>query len=127
MTKRAMVVDNDIFFVEFLSDLLEKRGYDVIKAYDGKDGVDRLGSGDVDFIFVDIVMPKMGGDEFIHFVREKFPDPPFLIIAVSGTITEEPHRVGKMAADYYIAKGPMEKMEDQINKFMDTLEAQISA
>jgi len=39
MSKRALVVDNDFFFVEFLTELLEKRGYEVIKAYDGKEGV----------------------------------------------------------------------------------------
>jgi CheY-like chemotaxis protein len=36
MQKTALVVDNDFFFVEFLGELLEKKGYKVIKAYDGK-------------------------------------------------------------------------------------------
>lgn len=37
MVKRALVVDNDFFFVEFLSEILEKRQYDVLKAYDCKE------------------------------------------------------------------------------------------
>ena len=40
--KTAMVVDNDFFFVEFLCELLEKRGYRVIKAYNGKEGIAKL-------------------------------------------------------------------------------------
>ena len=42
MAKKALVVDNDFFFVEFLTELLENKGYEVTKAYDGKEGVSRL-------------------------------------------------------------------------------------
>ncbi|RPI98838.1 MAG: response regulator, partial [Desulfobacteraceae bacterium] len=33
MPRKALVVDSDYFFVEFLSTMLEKRGYQVCKAY----------------------------------------------------------------------------------------------
>ena len=42
MQKKALVVDSDFFFVEFLSELLVKRGYQVIKAYDGKEAIGKL-------------------------------------------------------------------------------------
>jgi len=42
MQKKALVVDNDFFFVEFLSELLTKRGYQVLKAYNGKEGIAKL-------------------------------------------------------------------------------------
>ena len=48
MPKKAMVVDSDFFFVEFLSGLLEKRGYTVRKAYDGKQGIAGLDEGPFD-------------------------------------------------------------------------------
>ncbi len=34
MSKRSLIVDDDFFFVEFLAELLEARGHEVIKAYD---------------------------------------------------------------------------------------------
>jgi len=39
MTRKALVVDSEFFLVEFLAALLEKRGYQVRKAYDGKQGI----------------------------------------------------------------------------------------
>ena len=44
MSKKALVVDNDFFFVEFLTELLQKRGYNVTSAYDGKEGIEKFGN-----------------------------------------------------------------------------------
>jgi len=124
MSKKALVVDNDFFFVEFLTELLEKRGYEVIKAYDGKEGISRLEEGPVDLLFVDLVMPKIDGNQMIKFTRAKFPQARFPIIAVSGTLIERLDRLNEIGADYYIAKGPMEQMADHVNRFMDKIEKQ---
>ena len=43
MARKALVVDNDFFFVEFLAELLENKGYEVVKAYDGKEGITKAG------------------------------------------------------------------------------------
>jgi len=124
MSKKALVVDNDFFFVEFLSEILEERDYEVMKAYDGKEGILKLEEGAVDIIFVDLVMPKIDGKQFISFVRKKFPDHPFPLVAVSGTIIEQLDGLNEIGADYYIAKGRIEKMADHVNRFMDKLEKQ---
>lgn len=124
MSKKALVVDNDFFFVEFLTELLEKRGYEVIKAYDGKEGISKLNEGSVDLLFADLVMPKIDGKQFIKFTRKKFPDASFPIIAVSGILIEQLDGLNEIGADYYVAKGPMEQMADHVNKLMDKIEKQ---
>jgi CheY-like chemotaxis protein len=125
MSKKALVVDNDFFFVEFLSEILDERGYEVIKAYDGKEGISKLGEeGPLDLLFVDLVMPKIDGKQLIRFTRAKFPEAHFPIIAVSGTLVERLDEINEIGADYYIAKGPMEKMADHVNGFMDKIEKQ---
>jgi len=123
MQKTALVVDNDFFFVEFLGELLEKRGYTVIKAYDGKDGISKIETENIDLMFADIVMPKIDGSELIKFVRMKYKDNCFPIIAVSGIIIEHLGTLDKIGADYYIAKGPIEKMADMFNEFMNKIES----
>ncbi|MBU4427161.1 MAG: response regulator [Desulfobacterales bacterium] len=124
MSKKALVVDNDFFFVEFLAELLEARGYEVAKAYDGKEGISRLEVESFDLLFVDIIMPKIDGKELIRFARMEFPDANFHIIAVSGAILEQLNEIDEIGADYYIAKGPMEQMANQFNAFMDKVENQ---
>ena len=124
MKKKALIVDNNYFFVEFLSELLEKRGYLVIKAYDGKDGISNLENGAVDIIFADLIMPKVDVRQFIEFVRMKFQQNHIPIVALSGTVIEQMSELDKIGADYYIPKGPIDKLTVQLNDFMAEIEAQ---
>ena len=118
MPKKALVVDNDFFFVEFIAALLEKMGYEVIKAYDGKEGILRLEEGPVDILFVDTIMPKIDGAQFIKIVRQKFSKTPFPIIAVSGILLEEMDEPLSMEVDYCMVKGPIEQMAPHIDELI---------
>lgn len=122
MPRKALVVDNDFFFVEFLSELLEQRGYEVIKAYDGKEGVAKLEEGPVDILFADIIMPKIDGQQLIQFTRMKFKDNWFPIVALSGTIVEQFEKIKGFGADHFVAKGPIEKMAEHINRLLDRID-----
>jgi CheY-like chemotaxis protein len=122
MLKQALVVDADYFFVEFVSELLEKRGYAVTKAYDGKDGISKLTDNPHDILFVDLVMPKVDSRQFIHFVREKYGPNHFPIVALSGVMVEQLGSLNEIGADYYMAKGPINKLTVQLNEFMAEIE-----
>ena len=122
MLKQAMVVDADYFFVEFVSELLEKRGYAVTKAYDGKDGISKLESNPQDILFVDLIMPKVDGQQFIHFVRQKYGPNHFPIVALSGVMIEQLGNLEEIGADYFMAKGPIDKLAVQLNEFMAEIE-----
>jgi CheY-like chemotaxis protein len=120
--KRVLVVDNDFFFMEFLAELLEARGYEVIRAYDGKEGISKLEQGNVDLILVDMIMPKIDGKQLIRFTRSKYPDAGFSIIALS--IIEQIDGLSGVDADYFIPKGPVEKMAGHIDMVLDKIEKQ---
>ena len=117
-----MVIDNDFFFVEFLSEALEKKGYEVVKGYDGKEAITKLKEGPVDVLFLDVIMPKIDGPKVIRFIQEKFPDHPFPIVAVSGTFIERGEEFNEMGADYYFAKGPLEQMSEQVDRLLEKLD-----
>ena len=120
MSKKALIIDNDFFFIEFLTEVLEARGYQVIKAYDGKEGIVRLEEGKIDLLFVDMIMPKIDGRQVIRFTRSRFPEPLFPIIALS--IIEEMDGTDEIDADYFLAKGPVEKMATHIETLIDKVE-----
>ena len=124
MSKNALVVDADYFFVEFVSELLEKRGYTVTKAYDGKDGISKLQNNPHDIMFVDLVMPKIDGSQFIDYVRRKYGSNHFPIIALSGVMVEQLGALKEIGADYYMAKGPIDKLTVKLNQFMAEIETQ---
>jgi len=124
MHKKVLVVDSDYFFVEFLNELLTKRGYEVLKAYDGKQGIALLEDDRVDIVFADLVLPKVDGSQLFKFIRKKYNGNPFPIIALSGTMIEQLGSLNKIGADYFIAKGPIDQLTTKLNEFMAEIETQ---
>jgi len=124
MQKKALVVDSDFFFVEFLSELLAKRGYQVIKAYDGKQGIAELENHSVDILFSDLILPKVDGRQFFRFVHNKYIGNHFPIVALSGSMIEQLGSLNEIGADYFIAKGPIDQLTLKLNEFMAEMEAQ---
>ena len=122
MQKKVLVVDSDYFFVEFLSELLIKRGYEVLKAYNGKEGIARLEDNSVDILFADLILPKLDGRQFFKFVRTKYIGNEFPMVALSGTMIEQIGALNEIGADYFIAKGPIDQLTIKLNEFMAEME-----
>jgi len=123
MPKKALVADSDIFYVDFLTELLEGRGYEVKKAYDEKQGISFLEENRVNIVFVDILLPIIDGLQLIQLIRQKFMEKPIPIIAVSGAIIEQIGDIETMGANYYIAKGPIQMMAEHIHRIIDKVES----
>ena len=121
MAKKALVVDNDFFFVEFLTELLESKGYEITKAYDGKEGISKLEESAFDVLFADLIMPKIDGLQLIKFARKRFPPGRLSIIAVSGTLIEQMDDIQNIGADYCVVKGPLEEMTESLGGLLDNL------
>jgi len=124
MDKKVLVVDSDYFFVEFLNELLTRRGYQVLKAYNGKEGIALLEDDTVDIIFADLILQKVDGPQFFRFVRHKYNGNPIPIIALSGTMIEQLGSLHEIGADYFIAKGPIDQLTIKLNEFMAEIETQ---
>jgi len=124
MQKKALIVDSDFFFVEFLDELLAKRGYQVIKAYDGKEGIGKLEDFMVDILFADLVLPKIDGRQLFRFIRNKYSGRRFPMIALSGIMIENLGSMDEISADYFIAKGPTDKLKVKLNDFLTEMEIQ---
>jgi CheY-like chemotaxis protein len=67
---RFLIVDDSSTMRRIIINTLNKLGYDdIVEAGNGREGVDRLGAGQVDVIVTDWNMPEMSGIEFIRHVR----------------------------------------------------------
>jgi len=124
MQKKAMVVDSDFFFVEFLGGLLSKRGYAVLKAYDGKESIALLENNTIDILFADLVLPKVDSREFFKFVQTKHNGNKIPIVALSGIMIEQLGALEEIGADFFIAKGPIDQLAVKLNEFMAEFESQ---
>lgn len=59
--KRVLVVDDELSIVKLLSFNLEKEGYAVTTAEDGKEGYELALNEKFDFIILDVMLPSMDG------------------------------------------------------------------
>jgi CheY-like chemotaxis protein len=57
----VLVIDDDRAATDLVQVILENEGYNVLKAYDGRDGVDRAVRDHPDLIILDLIMPETSG------------------------------------------------------------------
>ena len=80
--KRILVMEDDMQFRQMLRLTLERGGYEVVEAPDGKEGIRLYRQSPTDLILTDIIMPEKEGVETIIELKRDFPD--VKIIAMSG-------------------------------------------
>ena len=106
MTRKVLLIDDDKGIVEVIKNILEERDYDVIVAYDGKEGLEKIQSEVPDLIILDVRMPLMNGYEFIRALKaQKVIDGMPMIPVIVLTAKEEMEEVFKMeGAKGYLVK-----------------------
>jgi CheY-like chemotaxis protein len=113
---RILVVDDDAAIRESGKAVLATKGYEIITAVDGFDGLVQLRRSLPDLIISDLSMPNMSGFEFLSVVRKRFPQIP--VIAISGAYNGG---LGGVIADAFFFKGQY-RPEDLFDKIRDLIE-----
>ena len=67
---KILIVDDEKDILEFLTYNLEKRGYDVITANNGQEGLKLAKKNCPDLILLDVMMPEMDGIEVCQQIRK---------------------------------------------------------
>lgn len=102
MGHKILVVDDEKNIVDILRYNLEKEGYDVICAYDGKEAIFQAMKHKPDLILLDIMLPEYDGFIVCRKLRESMTVP---IIMLSAKGEELDKVIGlEMGADDYITK-----------------------
>ena len=80
--KTILVVDDEPRRLSAISRSLERFGFNVLQASDGREAMDLLADNTVDLTISDVFMPDVDGMEFTIRVKRRFPDAK--IIAMTG-------------------------------------------
>ena len=81
---KILLVDDDIDYVEATSAILEANGYEVVTAYDGKEGFEMAKSEVPQVILVDLMMNTINeGYDLVRNIRsdERFKNTPLVMIS----------------------------------------------
>jgi len=106
MTRRenpqVLVADDEDAIRHLVDFMLEKAGFDVHTAPDGRAALEMLNE-DLSVVLLDLRMPVMDGMETLKVIRERHPDMPVLIMSAHGDVRDAV-RAMKLGAFDYIQK-----------------------
>jgi two-component system, cell cycle sensor histidine kinase and response regulator CckA len=112
--KKILVVDNNPVILKLMSELLRRHGFDVVCAKDALECLDIVADWSPDVIFLDLIMPQIGGDDLCRILRSNVHLQDSYIGIVSAIAIEEEVDYRQMGADCCIAKGPFDEMSRHI-------------
>jgi DNA-binding NtrC family response regulator len=97
---RLLVVDDEPPQREMLSRILERAGFAVETAPDGKAALEQLQAGPVDLLLTDQRMPNMDGLELLEQVQRLAPGLPVILMTAFGSVSTAVDAMKRGAADY---------------------------
>lgn len=94
-SRHVLVVDDEATVREAFKTALEVKGYQVVLAEDGREALRTLRQERFDLIFLDVLLPTIGGASLLKAIKRRDPE------AVVVLITGYPHHDETMAALEY--------------------------
>lgn len=108
---KILIVDDDKDIVELLSIYVKNEGYDVEKAYNGKEAITKINTNpDIDLMILDVMMPQLDGMAVVRAVRKDSQIPILMLSAKTDDLDKIQGLV--QGADDYVTKpfNPLEVM-----------------
>lgn len=102
MKKKILVVDDEIGALTLIGIMLERGGFEVLRARDADTALNILDQNTVDLIILDVMMPGKDGIELCGDIRERDDtgDTPVLILSARGDADSVMRGMSAGANDY---------------------------
>ena len=101
--KKVLVIEDDRNIVDLLEIHLKDLNCDIVKSYDGRDGLDKALRDDYDLMILDLMLPGVEGTEICRQVRAQRKTTPIMMLTAKS---EEIDKVLglEIGADDYLTK-----------------------
>jgi len=100
---KILVIEDDRAILKALESNLKSEGYDIESATEGPTGLDRARDPSQDLILLDLMLPRLSGEEICQTLRREGVTTPILFLTAKG---EEEQRIAgfELGADDYVSK-----------------------
>ena len=68
---KILIIDDDMTALDIVDFLFEDKGFEVVRRADGQSAVECVEEVQPHIILVDLMMPKMSGQETVRLIRQK--------------------------------------------------------
>ena len=100
---KILIIEDERPILKALESNLSAEGYQVDTAMDGALGLEKARDPSFDLILLDLMLPKLTGEEICRRIRQDGIATPVLVLTAKG---EEEHRIAgfQLGADDYVSK-----------------------
>lgn len=114
--KKILVVDNNKLIIKLMTSFLKAEGHEVVGVDDAFSALDILKEFTPEIAYIDLVMPKIGGDSLCKIFRTIPLLAGCYIVIISAAAVEQQIDYIQFGADACIAKGPFSQMCNHIRE-----------
>lgn len=117
--QRILLVDDDPEIVESMRTVLESRGYTILVARDGNQGLALAESEEPDLVVLDMMMPKRSGFLVLEKLRRSRPNPMRVIMITANEGSRHKAYAEMLGVDDYIRKPfAMDRLLESVNRLL---------
>ena len=117
--KRILLVDDDPEIVDSMRTLLESRGYRILVARDGNQGLAIAETEGPDLIVLDMMMPKRSGFLVLEKLRRAHPTPVRVIMITANEGSRHKAYAEMLGVDDYIRKPfAMDRLLESVDRLL---------
>jgi DNA-binding response OmpR family regulator len=118
--RRILVVDDEPHIRRVLSAVLGSRGYEVMMASDGTEGLDEFETEEIDLVILDLMMPGANGLEILSKIRtnQHRADTPVIILTAKGQDTDRDAALAGGANDFLTKPFSPKKLLARIDEIL---------
>ena len=97
-----LIIDDEASLRQTLARILQRAGYEVTTAANGKEGLSLVTEHPFDLLYLDIRMPDVSGLELLKTIHAKFPDLPVILFTAQPDLNSAVEALRRGATDYLL-------------------------
>jgi DNA-binding NtrC family response regulator len=120
--ERVLIVEDEPATRTGLAELVQAWGFQTDEAADGEEAMRKITTFRPAIIVSDLVMPRMGGIELLHALRDQLSDISFILLTAQGTIESAVEAIKDGAYDYLSKPVDPQRLQILLQKAMERQE-----
>jgi len=121
---RLLVVDDDPYICDILKTHFEKEGCEVFTANDGVAGVAAFKANSPDIVLLDIMMPKMDGQQVLAEIRKE-SGKPVIMVTAKGEVFDKVLGLEMGADDFVVKPFDMKELSARVRAVLRRSQSQV--
>jgi two-component system alkaline phosphatase synthesis response regulator PhoP len=118
----VLIIDDEATLRQMMARVLQREGYEVTTAANGKDGLALTSEHPFDLVYLDIRMPDMNGLEVLKTIHTKLPDLPVVLFTAQPDLHSALEALRHGATDYLLKPLKPQTVIDRTKTILESMQ-----